>query len=260
MPGMDRRTLCCLVGLLSPAAALAQPGPTQLTYSTYIGGLNVADLDASIALSPQGYQVQIAYRLTGVVGALVKGGGSSVVDGRFQADAAAPRALVSTGQFRGRPYVMRMEWRGGQPAVVQLEPPDEDLREPVPADQQAHTIDTLSAMATLLQKVSATGRCDGGLHTFDGRRLSELQARTAGQESLPETGRSSFKGTALRCDFEGRQLAGFLRDADQAALRRVQHGSAWFARVVPGGPVVPVRITFNARSFGDATMYLTGSS
>lgn len=258
MPGMDRRTLCCLAVLLSPAPALAQAGATQLTYATYIAGLNMADVDASIALSPQGYRVQIAYRLTGVVGALVHGGGASAVDGRFQADSAVPREFVSTGQFRGRPYVMRMQWRGGQPTVLQLEPPDEDVREPVPAEQQAHTIDTLSAMASLLQKIGATGRCDGGLHTFDGRRLSELQARTVGEESLPETGRSSFKGTALRCDFEGRQLAGFLRDADQAALRRVQHGSAWFARVVPGGPVVPVRITFSAQSFGEATMYLAG--
>ena len=66
-----------------------------------------------------------------------------------------------------------------------------------------------------------------------------------------------FQGTALRCDFTGRQLGGFLTDGDQDWARAPHGGMAWFARVVPGAPPLPVRMTFAMRWFGDATLRLT---
>ena len=125
-----------------------------------------------------------------------------------------------------------------------------------PADQ-AGTIDSVSAMAQLVRQVNATGRCEGHSRTFDGRRLAELTARTAGREVLEQTGRSSFAGPALRCDFEGRQLAGFRLDADRAARRSApRRGTAWFAAATPGGPMIPVRIQFEMDLIGNLTMYL----
>ncbi len=245
--------------LLSPAAK-AEPDVPRLNYATYIGGLDALDLDASIAISPERYRLQVSYRLTGLVGAIVHGQGDSIVDGRFQDNTPVPRELFSAGQFRGRPYVMRVDWQEGRPVIMQQDPPDRIEREPVPLEQQLHTIDALSALAALLRQVAATGRCDGALHTFDGRRLSEFQAHTVGQESLPETSRSTFTGTALRCDFQGRQLGGFAVGEDQDRRGRIQHGSAWFAALAPGQPPVPVRIAFHAGGLGDATMYLTGQS
>ena len=37
-------------------------------------------------------------------------------------------------------------------------------------------------------------------------------------------------------------------------------GSAWMAPVLPGAPSLPVRIAFQTRWFGWATMYLTGAT
>lgn len=260
MPGMEHRTLrraALLAAVLLPQLATAEPGVSRLSYATYVGGLDALDLDASIAISAQAYKLQISYRLAGVVGTVVHGEGASTVDGRFQGGTILPRELVSSGHFRGRPYITQLDWQGGQPVITQMEPPDKVAREPVPPELQRQTVDSLSALAALLHQVADTGRCDGALHTFDGRRLSEFEAYTVGEESLPETSRSVFKGTALRCDFQGRQLAGFPVDADRESLGRPQRGSAWFARLAPGAAPVPVRITFDARSFGEATMYLT---
>ena len=260
MPGMHHKTfrLAGLLGLpLLCVPAAAQPASVQLSYATYIAGLSAADVQASIALSPQRYRLHLSYRLTGLVGAIVHGEGASTVEGRFDGTAPQPIGLFTTGHFRGRAYVTEIGWQNGRPAIMRQEPPDSDEREPVPEALQANTIDSLSAMAALLRQVASAGGCDGTRRTFDGRRLSELQARTVGVDDLPETSRSSFKGVALRCDFEGRQIAGFLRDADQAGLRRVQRGSAWFAPLKPGALPVPVRVTFDARTFGEATLYLT---
>ena len=171
-----------------------------------------------------------------------------------------PRQLVSTGQTNGKPRETQIQWSGEQPTVVKMQPPIEPEREPVPAAEQAHTIDSLSAMAVLLHRVWTTGRCEADVRTFDGRWMSSIAARTMGEEALEPTSRSSFSGTALRCDIEGRQLAGFWRDADEAALHKPHHASVWFARAAPGQPPVPVRITVETRGFGDATLYLTGES
>ena len=255
-----------VVGALSVWAILptppagAQPAPVALTYAVYLSGFDVADMQAGFTFSQQSYQVHLAYQMTGAVGFLFSGHGSGTVDGYFQGDAAQPRELFSTGQMRGRSRVTQIDWQDGHPTIMQMVPPLEPEREPVPVTEQAHTIDSLSAMAVLLHRVWTAGRCEGDTRTFDGRYLSEVAAKTVGEESLDATSRSIFHGVALRCDIEGRQLAGFWRDADEATLHKPHRASVWFARLAPGGPFVPVRITIETRGFGSATMYLTSES
>jgi hypothetical protein len=55
-------------------------------------------------------------------------------------------------------------------------------------------------------------------------------------------------------------LAGFVLDRPHATPGRPRHGSAWFARVQPDGPVLPVRISFETDWFGDVTMVLTAAT
>jgi hypothetical protein len=242
---------------LTATTAAAQTPPIRATYSGYAHGFNVVDMEAELALAPQTYRLELSYQLVGVLGAVIHGDAKTVVTGRFNGMHAEPQELFSAGHFRGDPRVIQLSWRNGTPLTLQLLPPDEGERDLVPATEQAHTIDTMSAMMALLHQVAEAGTCDGTARTFDGRRLSEIAAHTAGPETLEPTGRSMFHGAALRCDFEGRQIAGFRRDADQDELRRPQVGSAWFAQVVPGQPAIPVRIMFDTPQFGETTVYLT---
>ena len=89
--------------------------------------------------------------------------------------------------------------------------------------------------------------------------MSALAVRTVGQEVLEPTPRSSYSGPALRCEIEGRLLAGFRADASREEAARPRRGSAWFARLHPDGPMVPVRFTFEAPFAGAATAYLVAS-
>ncbi len=264
-----------VVLLLSPAAATADPAPVAsaapavavapavaiapavaVAYVAYAAALPVLRLHASYAIGPAAYEVKLVFDTAGMFGVLLHAHVDSTATGTLEDSHARPVRYYAVGDFRGRPHVTQIDYSGGQPHVVQLAPPVEEEREPVPAAQQAGTIDNLSAMAELVSAVARTGRCDGTRHTFDGHRLSELSSRTVGEETLEPTGRSTFSGRALRCDLEGHQLAGFARDADRAAAARPLHGSAWFASISPGTPAVPVRISFETRYFGAATAYL----
>lgn len=235
---------------------LAQP--IHVTYSGYSHGFNVLDLDAVLTVTPVHYTLEVNFALAGVLGALLHADGKTVVNGRYIGARVQPDDLFSTGHFRGAPRVTQIVWKAGMPTILQMQPPVDTERDPVPPALQANTIDSLSAMASLIHQVSTAGKCDGRDRTFDGRRLSDVAAHTGGMETLDKTSRSIFQGPALRCNFEGKQLAGFRKDADQDELHRPQDGSAWFAQVIPGAPQIPVRVMFTTPQFGETTMYLTG--
>ena len=256
--GLFRRVL--FGACLATVPAAAEPAPVHLSYAAYFTGIEVADLQADVSVAPQSYRMQLSFHLVGVAATLFHAQGSSSVDGRFQGDAARPRELFSSGRSGGKQRVVQIDYPADQPVISQLQPPLEPERDPVPPAEQRNTIDSLSAMAVLFHQVWTAGRCDSDVHTFDGRMVSDIAVRTVGEEALEQTSRSVFNGTALRCDIEGRQLAGFWRDADQAALHKPHRAAVWFARIVPGGPMVPVRIAIETRGFGSATLYLTGES
>ena len=241
-----------------PAAQPAPAAETRVGYAAYAAGLNVLTMQAAFAVGPQAYSVHLVLDTAGLFGAVVHSHSDSTATGRFAQERAEPQRFYSWGDTRGRRRITQIDYPGGEPKIVQLVPPiSEDDRDPVPPAQTAGTLDSLSAMAELIHLAASTGHCDGTARLYDGRRLSELSARTVGQEVLAPSDRSSFSGPALRCDFEGRQLAGFVHDADETELKQVQHGSAWLARLVPGGALLPVRISFQTRWFGAATMYVT---
>jgi hypothetical protein len=246
--------------LLASTPARAATAEVHASYDTYAAGLDVAEVEAGFGLGPWSYQVRLAYHTTGFVGFFYRGHQFNEVDGSWRQGEPVPRSFSGDGEWRGQPRVARIDYQDGRPIIRALVPPNQDEREPVPDVLQANSIDTLSALAELIRHVADTGRCETVVHTYDGRRATEIVATTIGQETLAPTSRSMFKGTALRCDFTGRMLAGFKFHDDTAADRKPLHGSAWIATVVPGEPPVPVRMTFETRWFGDATMYLKAIS
>ena len=240
--------------LMVPVGAHAETAAGH--YLAFAAGLNVIAMDAQFDLSPAAYRLQIDYRTTGTFGLFVRSEQATTVTGTFVAGRAVPRQFVSGGVLRGEPRKTDIEYRLGQPEVRALMPPNDKEREAVPDKQRQGTIDTLSAIAQVMEQVSRTGRCEGDVRTFDGRRLATLRAWTVGTEIIPPSSISSFSGPAVHCEFEGRQVGGFMLDEDRAKLQEPQRGSAWFAAVKPGGPALPVRISFRTRWFGEATMYL----
>lgn len=242
-----------LVLVFAPAA---HADPVQVHYAAYAAGLNVLVMDATLDVSPQRYRLSLGFRTAGTFAMFVHSQIQSRVDGAFINGAAAPTRFVSAGVLRGEQRLTQIDYQAGHPVVGKLLPPVDEEREPVSAEQRSGTVDTLSAMAQLIRQVNETGRCDGTVPTFDGRRLATMRAWTVGIDDLPPTRLSSYAGRALHCGFEGVQTGGFVRDDDRDRVRRPHRGEAWFAAVTPGQPMIPVRISFHTRWFGDATMFI----
>jgi Protein of unknown function (DUF3108) len=255
---MRPATLWLVALMTPPAAANAQATlSAHVTYETYTAGLNIAEIDAGLDLGPSSYQLSLAYHITGLTSVFFGGSQYDIVDGSWAGVAPRPRQFVGRGRWRGEQRVARIEYNGGMPVVRELKPPNDEEREQVPDSLQQNTIDSVSALAQLVQTVAKTGRCDGSVRTYDGRRVIDIQSKTIGEEMVPPTSRSIFTGKALRCDFVGRVVAGFKLDDDRDKAGKPLRGSAWLAPAGVGTTALPVRMTFQTRGFGDATMYLT---
>ncbi len=253
------------MGAAGPVRA-AEPGSsfTTLAFTTQVAGLSVMATEADVELDATGYRIDIATRTVGAFGLVMRGETRSLAQGRWAGTMAAalvaPQRYAVDGAWRGTPRRTLMEYAAGQPTLLRLEPANDTEREPVPPDLQRETIDTISAAALLARRATTTGRCDGEARTYDGRRLFEVAVRSGGWEILPPQALPISVGPTLRCDFEGRLLAGFPRDADRESVARPQLGTAWLARLSPGAPLLPVRMRFDMRWMGSATMTLTAAT
>jgi hypothetical protein len=257
-----QRFVAAIAGLLIHGAtsASAQVAQTQLSYDSYAAGIEVMQLHAFFGLGPWNYRIDVDYHTTGLVGLLYRGHQTNSVRGLWHDDQAAPLAFSGEGVWRGQERRTLIDYDRGLPQIRELQPPQESEREAVPTELQLHTMDTLSALAQLMRRVAHDHACETQVRTYDGRRVLEIVAHTGGEEQLEPTHGSSFTGPALRCDFEGRELAGFLLGEDDPEHRRPLHGMAWLAPLMPNAPPLPVRIAFQTRWFGLATMYLTSAT
>jgi hypothetical protein len=254
-----RRVVIALFALSVPVSAVAQTQVTQahLSYNTYAASLEVMRMHVFFGIGPWNYRIDLNYHTTGLVGFFYRGQQVNSVRGNWIDDRASPMEFSGDGTWRGRHRQTLIEYNNGQPDVKTLEPPQESERELVPQDMQRDTMDTLSALAQLMRRVELRHSCETTVHTYDGRRVLEIAARNAGTETLEPSHDSTFSGPAVRCDFEGRELAGFLIGEDDPEHRSPLHGSAWLASVPPYSMPLPVRIAFQTRWFGEATMFLT---
>jgi hypothetical protein len=237
-------------------AMAAERGAEHASYSVFAAGLHVADVEAGFDLGATSYQMRLAYHTTGLIRFFYHGHQFNTVQGTWDGDSPEPEEFLGDGVWHGVHRITRIDYAHGQPKVRELIPPNEAERQPIPPDLRANTIDTLSALAELLRRVADTGHCETKVHTYDGRRVTEVSAHTVETDLIPPDGQSAYSGRALRCDFEGRMLAGFLLGSSVAAGDRPLHGTAWLARVIPHMPPLPVRMTFQTRWFGNATMFL----
>ena len=240
------------------AAPPARAQPVAATYTVHAAGLTIMELNAVVDITDATYAVEFRTRLRGVATAF--GGGELVtrVEGVWQGDAARPRRYASEGSLRGESRRTVLEWPNNQPVIRVMVPPNEAERLPVPDAEQRNTIDNLSALAQLIRQVRRTGRCDGAVRVYDGRRLSSMTASTQGREAFPPS-REEWSGNALKCGFEGMFLAGYRRDEDQEVARRPQYGTAWLAESSPGQAVIPVRVEAASRWFGTLSARLASA-
>jgi hypothetical protein len=158
-------------------AALAVPAISaaaeEANFDFSVSGIKVGTLQMVANQTGSDYSAQSKINTSGLVnmfadfffdgeatGSLRKDG--TVVPIRFAAVSKSPRALRET----------EIDWKDGTPVVVSVEPPRESAPQP---DEQAGTLDPVSAGFRLLRTAPAETICNTTVDVFDGSRRSRLE-------------------------------------------------------------------------------------
>ncbi|MFT8804362.1 MAG: DUF3108 domain-containing protein [Acetobacter aceti] len=237
-----------------PPASLPAASAAILTrYTVYTHWLPVMKLDISFLLEKTRYQVSMQARAEGLLSIFTRLRIQSVASGSISDDVVLPSRYDSQGWSRSAQRHVILDYRQGQP-VVTLQEPKETDREPVPDALRQHGTDILTTMAKVILTVRQTGHCDGAYDVFDGIRVSHFTLKTSGQDMQPDVFQDR-QVPAMRCDFVGYQIAGFIKGHQAKALREPHGGTVWFINVDGYGPV-PVRTEINHPKVGHLTVKL----
>ena len=255
-----------LAGEARAAPEAGQGGPARLVHSAtldyqlYTLGLHPLDFSVDVALETGRYELAVRGQTKGLVDFFLRWVSHSVTEGRFIGHRPTPLLARSLNRFHDTPRRVVIDYATGEPVASVDPPPTGDDRDPVTPGQRQDTIDPISAVLDLAERVAHGEGCRARERVFDGRRRFVIVVSDAGMQQLERNGRSSFAGMARVCDFAIERIAGFNRRTgagyDRGEPEKVVYRS-WSMTVLPGLPPVPVRIRGEG-SLGAFYLYLTG--
>jgi hypothetical protein len=247
--------ISCITLGLALLASPATAAPWQASYTFTAAGVTVmearVDLDTGGPGAP--YSIETRTRARGLAALLFRGEQVSRSEGTWRGAIPLPRSHRTSGNWRGSPRRIILEYGpGGTPRIAMLEPLQDIERTPVPPEALAGTTEALSAMLQLSRQVRETGRCEGRVRIFDGRRLTQLDLTTDPVRQPEGRGQPS-------CVIESRMLAGMAVDRPQDArpMRSIVH---FGSPLQPDAPMLPIRIELASHWWGTLQVVLSNVS
>ena len=263
--GTWRRAARCLVAagavlLLAGGAPHAEaPSAMELEYKAYFGGMHAVSFQARVGLGDQDYRAQVRLVSDGLL--------AKLVDFSLEAKAAG---LADSGDLRPRQFQVASQWRdstgrlveinyaeSGAPALTVEPPAEDDDREEVPEALRLDTLDPISATLQLVQQLARSGRCEGEVAVFDGRRRYNVVAEHLGETVLKASDVAPYGGPATRCGVSFKPIAGFWRQTgrQQSDGAKVE---VFMAPMTAWTPPVPVCIHAK-NSYGAVRVHLVAA-
>lgn len=226
-----------------PQQASAPVGPEErvnLDYQIYFGGLNVIKVGIELGLGPHAYDVEARTETVGITGYFAPWRSTAVTRGEIDGGRVEPVQHRVNAEWRGKARTTAIDFVDGEVTNLVLDPPASiDPRDEIPPALRRGALDPASALLALVRVMGDGKGCAGRFPVFDGRRRYDVVVVERGAETLAPNDYSAFEGPAIRCDFHVEPLVVAERPDRK---RRFRSGRAWFAEVLPGRPVVPVRL------------------
>jgi hypothetical protein len=213
-------------------------------------GLHVVTSRTEIDEVGERYAVASELATRGLTGFLVDLADHSKVKGRLTADSAVPEAFRSETRRNGEDRHDRVDYHDDGSIEGSASPPPIT---PIAAPQMRGTVDALTAYLMVERRLARGGDCTFVIPVYEGRRRYDLRYTDRGEQILSPAGGQHFKGATHACHMQRTEIAGF--PADPKESEGAREGTIWFARLVPGDLLVPVRMELETE-VGLVTGYL----
>jgi hypothetical protein len=243
------------VGLLVLALGLrAAPAPAAdsiaLRIEVYaVAGIHVLTLRSHVEEDSNRYAITVDYATSGIAGLFVAVSTHSQVRCRVGEASLQPESFRKDTRRNGADRHNQLDYHPDGTVEGGSTPPPP---EPVPAGKGRGTVDNLTAYFMLERQLARTGGCKLAVPVFDGRYRYDLYFSDAGKPNLANAGGQNFAGATIACRVMRRYLDNY---ADEEQDEGARGGTIWYARLIPGDLMVPVRMELDTQ-IGSVDAYL----
>jgi len=240
-PGLLRRFVTCvgLAGLIAVSgAARVQSAPLTLQYLVGWGHMTLAEAEISYASAENLYFLKSAGRTLGLLEFFFPWQGQAETKGLLENGDRRPLRHTHEGTLDENTRWTQVDWdKAGRPRTEAVPRSDPQVVTEVPESSLAGTWDPFTAVLSLLDHLTRSGRCEGTARIWDGRRRYDIVVTHLGEEDLVADRPWSYDGPAVRCAMDFHRIGGFRRetpggltqDEDDAGQRTI-----WVAEIDPG--------------------------
>jgi hypothetical protein len=231
----------------------AEPDQVEARIEIYgFAGFHVMTTRTKVEESGDRYVVTMDLDTRGLASIFVDMTSHSQVYGRFAGAAARPGAYHADVRRNGVEREYEVDYRGDGTVVNASAPPSVGRPFVLAPDQMHGTVDQLTAYFLVERQLSRQGTCAMVVPVFDGAGLYNLRFTDLGSETLSADGYQTFTGPSKICQVVREDIAvNPNRNEDT-----YQRGKIWYARVIPGDRMLPLRMEFDT-AFGTVHGYLT---
>lgn len=237
----------CGLAIAAAAQAPVDEGASRaadavtLRYEVSWSVVPLLEIESETRLLSDGYAMAVEMETVGLVDMLFPWRATQQATGAVKDRALSPRSFRAESVFRGRRQEIDL---GYGPSGLDRERVEGSTVEPserveVPAELRRDTVDPLSAVLAVSQRLLHVDSCAGTSRVFDGVRRYDLVYEDLGDASLED---ERFAGRARLCRARMVPLGGFWRPSDREP-DSLHHIDAWFAAPWPGADPVPVRLS-----------------
>ncbi len=233
------------------AQAPSQTDRVAMRFEVYGAvGLHLVTSRTEIDEVGERYAVVAELATRGVSGFILDLADHSKVKGRLTADSAVPETFRSDVRRNGEDRHDRVDYRGDGSVEATASPPP---MTPIAAPQMRGTVDALTAYLVVERRLGRGGDCTFVIPVFEGRHRYDLSYSDRGEQILAPAGGQNFAGATHACYMKRTEIAGF--PADPRKSEGAREGTIWYARLMPGDLLVPVRMELETE-VGRVTGYL----
>lgn len=233
------------LGLAAPAAAAERV--LKLGYEVYLGGLNIFDFDAHVALNERGYRITGGGKTKGAVRLVWRWGVDAVARGEINGRGVEAKRYDVTTQRRKRNKELRVTFKGNGAYDLFRKPKDTPHRakkRELPDVLPPFAVDPVSAAMVMGHALGRGKKCAATVPVFDGDRRYDLTFSDLGDVRLSKPGYSTFSGTARHCRLQMKKVSGFRKQKIKLSFwddGQLEPPQIWLSSLSKGLPPVPVK-------------------
>jgi hypothetical protein len=239
--------LPCALGLIG-APAVAGDHKSMRVEVYGLMGLHVLTLNTSVDEVGDRYAINMNYATTGIAGLVVDQTTRATAMGRLTPASAQPVLFRSETRRNGVEWRDQVDYRpdgsiGGNSTPISFDAPT--------SAAARGTVDNLTAYFRLERQLAAKGTCALTIPVFDGRYRYDLVFADAGKQALSPEGGQKLEAMTIACRMARHNRGAAEPEQSEGA----KQGTFWYAPLLPGDVVVPVRMKLETQ-IGSVDAYL----